>query len=59
MNKNQVQDQANKEKGMVKEAGGKTTGDKSTEQKEQSGKQSGKSGAVLGEINDDPKKKSK
>ncbi|MEX0624202.1 CsbD family protein [Saccharospirillum sp.] len=59
MNKNQVQDQANKEKGKVKEAGGKTTGDKSTEQKGKSGKQSGKSGAVLGEINDDPKKKSK
>ncbi len=57
MNKNQTQDKSKKENmGVV---GEKAAADKSSDKKGKGGKQGGNSGAVLGEINDDPKKKQK
>lgn len=54
---NQTQDKSKKENmGVV---GEKAAADKSSDKKGKGSKQGGNSGAVLGEINDDPKKKQK
>ncbi len=59
MNKDQATDKANMGKGKTREVGGQATDDPIKDQEGKNGKHSNKSGAVLGEINDDPKKKSK
>lgn len=59
MNSDQTQDQERKDKEETRAVGGQKTGSQSTEQEGHTEKHGSKSGAVLGEINDDPKKKSK
>lgn len=55
MNKDQVESRANEAKGKAKEVAGKATGDKSTEYKGKAEKHGGKAGAVLSDVNGDPK----
>lgn len=59
MNRNQAADKTTMDKGKTREGGGNATADKSKGHHGKAGDKSGKPGSVLGEINDDPKKKSK
>lgn len=56
MNKNQVRNQTNENKGNVKQEAGNARGDKNNEQKGKTEKHGGKPGTVLGDVNDSAKK---
>lgn len=56
MNRNQVKDSASDDNVKNKTVAGKVSDDESTQNKGTTGKQGGKDGAVLGDINDDAKK---
>jgi hypothetical protein len=57
MNTNQVNDSGSGEKGKAREGAEKTADEETTPNKGKPGKHSGKDETVLGEINDDAKKK--
>ncbi len=59
MNRDQTQNKEKKDREKAREGGGPATGDKNKEHKANTEKHSSKSRTVLGEINDDPKEKSK
>lgn len=61
MKNNQLDSQSNEtsEKSKFRQDAKTPAGDKNKEQKSKTTRQGGKSGTVLGEINDDPKKKKK
>lgn len=61
MNKTQVKGSAREEKGKAKEVADEVSDDKSTGNKDEAEKQGqgGKGRAVLADVNDDPKRKTK